>query len=114
MALARCHGAGYIYGAIYARMHNYRIDGEDKITLEEDAARMDCYHISKAWSVPLSRLPIPVIGSVARGTQRLNCSMRGSMERALNNSAVECRVLWNQLPELVKDYPRATENSKIW
>ena len=43
--------------------------------------------------------------------------MRGSMERALNNSAVECHVLWNlylsfngvllllwnPLPELVKD-----------
>ena len=80
-ALARCHGAGYIYGAIYARMHNYRIDGEDKITLEEDAARMDCYHISKAWSVPLSLLPIPAIGSVARGDQRLNCSTRGSNYR---------------------------------
>ena len=53
-----------------------------------------------------SLLPIPAIGSIARGTQRLNCSMRGSMERALNNSAVECRVLWNQLPELVKDYPQ--------
>ena len=24
--------------------------------------------------------PIPVIGSIARGTQRLNCSMRGSMK----------------------------------
>ena len=23
--------------------------------------------------------------------------------RALNNSAVECRVLWNQLPDLIKD-----------
>ena len=45
--------------------------------------------------VMVSRLPtiIPVIGSIARGTQRLNCSMRGSMGRAWNNSAVECRVL---------------------
>ena len=51
-----------------------------------------------------SLLLIPVIGSIARVIQRLNCSVRGSMERALNNSAVECRVLWNQSPELVKDY----------
>ena len=29
--------------------------------------------------------------------------MRGSMGRAKNNSAVECRVLWNQLSEFVKD-----------
>ena len=36
----------------------------------------------------------PVIGSIARGTQRLNCSMRA----VLNNSAAECRVLCNQLP----------------
>ena len=51
-----------------------------------------------------SPFPIPVIGSIARGTQRLNCSMHGPWSRALNNSAVECRVLWNQLPEFVKDY----------
>ena len=54
-------------------------------------------------AVIISLLAIPVIGSIARGTQRLNCSMRGSMERALSNSAVECRMLWNQLPEVVKD-----------
>ena len=48
-------------------------------------------------------LRIPVIGSIARGTQQLNCSMRGSMGRALNTSAVACRVLWNQLPELGED-----------
>ena len=47
-----------------------------------------------ARAVGISLSPIPVIGSVARGDQRLNCSMRGSME---------CCVLWNQLPELVKD-----------
>ena len=51
-----------------------------------------------------SLLPIPVIGSIARGMQRLNCSMHGPWSRALNNSAVDRRVLWNQLPELVKDY----------
>ena len=27
--------------------------------------------------------PNPVIGSIARGTQRLNCSMRGSIDRAV-------------------------------
>ena len=32
------------------------------------------------WRVSTSRLPIPVIGSIACGDQRLNCSMRGSME----------------------------------
>ena len=31
-------------------------------------------------SAESSLLPIPVIGSIARGDQRLNCSMRGSME----------------------------------
>ena len=72
-----------------------------------------------------SPLPTPAISSVARGTQRLNFSMRGPWSRALNNSAVEwsralnnsavewsralndsaveCRVLWNTLPELGKD-----------
>ena len=29
--------------------------------------------------IVFSLSPIPVIGSIARGTQRLNCSMRGSM-----------------------------------
>ena len=55
--------------------------------------------------VRASPLRIPVIGSIARGDQRLNCStsMRGPWSRALNSSAVECRVLWNQLPEFVKD-----------
>ena len=43
--------------------------------------------------VEVSPLRIPVIGFTARGTQRLNCSMRGSMGRAKNNSAVECCVL---------------------
>ena len=53
-----------------------------------------------------SPLPInPVIGSMARGTQRLSCSMGGSMGRALNDSAVGCRVLWNHLPELGEDCP---------
>ena len=33
--------------------------------------------------------------------------------RALNNSAVECRVLWNQLLELGKDYSQLP-NSPIW
>ena len=52
----------------------------------------------------ISLLPIPVIGSIARGTQRLSCSTHAPWSRALNNSAVECRVLWNQLPEFVKDW----------
>ena len=56
-----------------------------------------CTSMLRTRAAVSSLLPIPVIGSIARGTQRLNCSMRGSMERALNNSAVECRVLWNQL-----------------
>ena len=30
--------------------------------------------------------------------------MRGPLVRALNNSAVECRVLWNQLPELGENH----------
>ena len=46
-----------------------------------------------------SPLRILVIGSVARGDQ---------WSRALSNSAIECRVLWNQLPELGKDCSRAT------
>ena len=38
----------------------------------------------------------------------LDCATRGSRQRrpwsrALSNSAVDRRVLWNQLPELVKD-----------
>ena len=33
-----------------------------------------------ARAVLTSLAPIPVIGSIARGTQRLSCSMRGSME----------------------------------
>ena len=37
-----------------------------------------------------SRLRIAVISSLARA-------------RALSNSAVECRVLWNQLPEFAND-----------
>ena len=36
------------------------------------------WHSAK--TITVSLLPIPVIGSMARGTQRLNCSMRGSME----------------------------------
>ena len=52
-------------------------------------------HVRTQWArpargpfrVPLSLLQIPVIGSIARGDQRLNYSMRGSME----------------LPEFVKD-----------
>ena len=38
------------------------------------------------------------------------------MERALNNSAVERRVLWNQLPELVKDYCQSVppRNPSLW
>ena len=47
--------------------------------------------------------PIPAIGSIARGTQWLSCSMHGSMGRTLNTSAIACRVLRNQLPELGKD-----------
>ena len=39
------------------------------------------------------------------GTQWRNCSMHGSMGRAVNNSAIACRVLWNQLPELGDDLP---------
>ena len=31
------------------------------------------------------------------------------MGRALSHSAVECRVLWNQLPELGQDYCRLAE-----
>ena len=65
-----------------------------------------------AWARPApvtSLLPIPVIGSIARGTQRLNCPMHAPWSRALNNSAVECRVLWNQLLESVKDYHRCAE-----
>ena len=41
--------------------------------------------IAKLLTASLSR--IPIIGSIARGDQRLNCSMRGSI---------------NQLPEFVK------------
>ena len=51
-----------------------------------------------------SPFPILVIGSIARGTRRLNCSMRASTGRASSNSAVEYRVLWNQFPELRKDW----------
>ena len=47
-----------------------------------------------------SLVPIPVIAFIARGTQGLNCSVHGSMGRALNNSAVACRVPWNQLPAI--------------
>ena len=50
-----------------------------------------------------SLLPIPAIGSIARGTQPLNCSMHAPWSRALNNSAIECRVLWNQFRDFAKD-----------
>ena len=40
-----------------------------------------------------SPFPIQVIGFIARGTQRLNCSLCGSIGRAKNKSAVGCRVL---------------------
>ena len=43
-----------------------------------------------------SLLPIPVIGSIARGTQRLNCSTHAPW-------------IWNQLPELVEDYNSCDE-----
>ena len=49
-------------------------------------------------SVPASLLRIPVIGSIARGDQRQNCSMRGS-----------------SLPEFVKDYnsPCVADNGEL-
>ena len=34
-------------------------------------------------SVAVSLLPIPVIGFIARGDQRLSCSMRGSIEKPI-------------------------------
>ena len=43
---------------------------------------------------------------VARGTQR--AELFNAWSRELNNSAIECRVLWNQLPKLGKDCSRAT------
>ena len=40
--------------------------------------------------------------------------MEPPWSRALSNSAVDCRVLWNQLPELVKDYrPRALSFTRV-
>ena len=63
-----------------------RINGQGGATWPVSAARV--------LSAANSLLPIPVTGSIARGTQRLNFLMRGSMERALNNSAVGRRVLW--------------------
>ena len=42
------------------------------------ARRALAYNIGAATQIV--RAPNPVIGSMARGTQRLNCSVRGSME----------------------------------
>ena len=54
-------------------------------------------------SLAISLLTIPVTCSIARGAQWLNCSMYSPSSRALSNSAIASRVLWNQLPELIKE-----------
>ena len=44
----------------------------------------------KPHSFPMFLLPIPVNGSVASGTQWLNCSVHVPWSRALNNPAIAC------------------------
>ena len=50
-----------------------------------------------------SLLSVLVVGPVACGTQWLSCSMHGSMGRALNSSAVECRMLWDHITAIGQD-----------
>ena len=77
------------------------------LTVEECRVRLrrlqESEDVGLARAVEVSLFPIPEIGSMARGTQWPNCSVYGPWSRALNNSAIACRVLWNQLPELGKD-----------
>ena len=50
------------------------------------------YNLSEASSL----VPIPAIGSIARGTQRLNCSMRGSITGIGKELVVRCPASTSQ------------------
>ena len=52
-----------------------------------------CTARARASRFTASRVPVPVNGAIARGTQWLSCSMYGPCSHALNNSAIACRVL---------------------
>ena len=47
-------------------------------------------------------LRIPVIGSIARGTQRLNCSLRGSMEPRIEQSSLSSPRAMEQISGILQ------------
>ena len=43
------YNMGYVYGAYYAGKYGYRVEGEDRVTLNRDTSELDMYQIQKDW-----------------------------------------------------------------
>ena len=56
--------------------------GVERGKRREESEKQLLWSLDPRGQVATSLLRIPVIGSMARGDQRLNCSMRGCMEGA--------------------------------
>lgn len=40
---------GYVFGAHFWRKFGYRVEGDDRVTLDQDDANLDLYQIQKDW-----------------------------------------------------------------
>jgi hypothetical protein len=40
---------GYVFGAHFSRKFGYRVEGDDRVTLDNDDSNLDVYQIQKDW-----------------------------------------------------------------
>ena len=87
----------YATSNVTSNLPSGTFDGDICLAVSEDAGLLTWRKICKQ--------PDAGVGHARQGGGR-GANWRRYWSRALSNSAVACRVLWNQLPEFVKDYSR--------
>ena len=69
------YNMGYVFGAHFWRKFGYRVEGDDRVTLDPDDANLDLYQIQKDWE-SLGRKTKYGVGSLQSAKDRSRRSVR--------------------------------------